>query len=465
MLISPILHARRRFWYLAAVVDRRDSRAQPSALACETIQGVTLTMTRFALGVLLASAGLLTPRWSAATEADSGAGMPPPSTLHPFRTIAEDGSNLELGFAGQLRATMTNSGEHLDDDDRETEEVVELRRVRLLMRGGFFEDRLRFGLQLSLAPASPELMDLWADFRFTAPIRLRMGQFKIPLTRYRWQSFSHLLFADWPIAANQFGSERQLGLMLHNGQKDNTPWSYALGVFTGQNARASFAKGIADAYGERLESPSNFRTPGEPTSIHPEVVTRISHNSPDIDATSNSDEKGGGLRHLAGVSAAWDLDATQAKEFSERLAAEVLLKYEGVSLSLVGYAGMFRPEGKLNELGSVGATGELAWRFLPSLEVAGRYSRVDFTTHLRQSARDRADSIIAEADPAEQEDLTRQYAAAGAVESSQEVALALSWYLVGHSLKWQNDVAYLRCDSDSRPAEDIRFRSQVQVVF
>ena len=421
-------------------------------------------MTRFASGLLLAGGVLLAASRSAAAEADAGAGMPPRSKLQPFRTTAADGSNLELGFAGQLRATVTNSGEHWDDD-RETEEAVELRRVRLLLRGGFFGDRLRFGLQLSLAPAAPELMDLWADYSFAAPMRLRVGQYKIPFTRYRWQSFSHLLFADWPIAANHFGSERQLGLMLHNGQKDDTPWSYALGVFTGQNARASFAKGIADAHGERLQSPSNFRTPGEPMSIHPEVVARVSHNSPDIDAKSNSDEKGGGLRHLVGLSAAWDLDATQAEEFSERLAAEVLLKYEGVSLSLVGYAGMFRPEVGLQDLGSVGATGELGWRFLPSLEVAGRFSRVDLTTALRQSARSRADRIIAEADPAEQEALTRQYAAAGKIDSYEETALALSWYLVGHSLKWQNEVAILRCDSSRRPAEDIRFRSQVQVVF
>jgi len=422
-------------------------------------------MTRFALGVLLAGVSLLTPNRSAAADADSSAGMPPPSKLHPFRTTAADGSNLELGFAGQLRTTVTNGGEHLDDDDRETEEAVELRRVRLLLRGGFFGDRLRFGMQLSLAPAAPELMDLWADYGFASTVELRVGQYKIPFTRYRWQSFSHLLFADWPIAANHFGSERQLGLMLHNGQKDDTPWSYALGVFTGQNARSSFAKGIADAYGERLESPSNFRTPGEPVEVHPEVVARISHNSPDIDAKSNSDETGGGIRHLVGLSAAWDLDATRAEEFSERWAAEVLLKYEHVSLSLVGYAGMFRPEVGLQELGSVGATGELGWRFLPNLEVAGRHSRVDLTRELRQSARRRADRIIAEVDPAEQEDLTRTYAAAGAIRSYEETALALSWYLVGHSVKWQNDLAYLRHASSSRPAEDVRFRSQVQVVF
>jgi len=194
-------------------------------------------------------------------------------------------------------------------------------------------------------------------------------------------------------------------------------------------------------------------------------VARVSHNSPDIDAKTNSDAQGGGLRHLVGLSAAWDFDATPAAEFSERLATEVLLKYERFSLSLVGYAGMFRPEGGLQQLGSVGATGELGWRFLPSLEVAGRYSRVDLTHDLRQSARSRADRIIAEADPAEQEDLTRRYAAAGVVDSYEETALALSWYLVGHSVKWQNDVAYLHRDSASLPAEDIRFRSQVQVVF
>ena len=418
-------------------------------------------MTRSAMCGMVAIAILFVPRL---TEA-SGSDLPPPSKLHPFRTTAADGSNLELGFAGQLRGTVLNTGERLDDDDRETEETVEFRRVRLLLRGGFFEDRLRFGVQLSLSPTSPELMDLWTDYQFTKPIRLRVGQFKIPFTRYRWQSFGQLVLVDWPIAASHFGSERQLGLMLHNGQKDDRPWSYALGVFSGNNARASFATGVADAHGERLQSPSNFRTPGGPVDMHPEVVARVSHNAPGIATDSNSDEQGGPLRHSVGMSAAWDFAAADALEFTERLAAEVLLKYEHVSLNLVGYGGMFRPEFGPAALASLGATAEAAWRFIPSLEVAGRYSRVELTRELRRSTRARADRIIAEADPTEQEDLTQQYANVGTTHAQEECAVGLNWYLVGHSLKWQNDVALLRRSSPSRPSEDVRFRTQVQVVF
>ena len=270
---------------------------------------------------------------------------------------------------------------------------------------------------------------------------------------------------DWPVAAKHFGSERQLGAMLHNGQKDDRSWSYALGIFTGQNARASFATGLAEAYAEPLASPSSLQSPVAPRGAHPEVIARVSHNAPRVLAETHSDETGGTFSYSLGLSAAWDLAAVEAEDFAERLAPELWLKFGGASLQLVGYLGVLRPESGPYRISSLGLTADAGWRLCPVWELVARYSRVNATRWLREAARRYATERIAEADPADQASIAAAYASAGSVGAHQEVRIGLSGTLVGSSLKWQTDAGWLRRKSTERPREDLVVRSQLQLAF
>jgi hypothetical protein len=80
--------------------------------------------------------------------------------------------------------------------------------------------------------------------------QLRIGQCKVPFTRFRIQSFQRLTFADWPIVTKFFGGERQIGVTLHNGYEDPPVRAYVVGLLSGVNARASHGIGIATVYGE-----------------------------------------------------------------------------------------------------------------------------------------------------------------------------------------------------------------------
>jgi hypothetical protein len=403
----------------------------------------------------------------ASADAQPPAAKPPASStgrLRPFTIDGSDGSKLALGFAGQLRWTLTNTGSHLDDADRETSDSMDLRRVRVLLGGEFLDEQLSFRLQLSTSPSSPELMDAYAEFPIRRPIQLRVGQFKVPFTRYRWQSFTRLLLADWPVAATHFGAERQMALMAYNDQ-NRRGWSFALAMGTGVNARASFATGIAEAYAQKLPNPSSLRSPAPAANLHPEVIAQLAHNGGGIDTASNSDDTQGGFRHSVGLSAAWDLAPTERLDFAERLAPEVLIKVNGVSLDLVGYVGVFRAAPGSFRIASVGGTAEAAWRFCPAWEAAARYSRVQMTRALRTAGRGYADQLVADADPDDRDALRATTAAAGAVRATDEVNMGLNYYIVGDSIKWQNDVTLARRRSSTMPKEDIRFRSQLQLAF
>ena len=208
--------------------------------------------------------------------------------IGPFEITSPDGeSRLGIGFASQVRATAEDKA--ISERERELTASLTLRRIRFLLRGSFFDSTLRVGLQLSLAPASLELLDAWADYRFHPHFQVRIGQFKILSTRYRQQSFSTGVLVDWATVASRFGSERQLGIMVHNGGWDATPWAYGFGVFTGINARASFENGIATQFGDKLPNPSNLADPEPLGDLHPEIVANFGYSSEGIGARSNTD--------------------------------------------------------------------------------------------------------------------------------------------------------------------------------
>ncbi len=391
----------------------------------------------------------------------------PPDRLGPYEIVLSPGNTLGIGFGAQLRTTLTNDGGPLGEGGRDTDDMVELRRVRLSLRGSLLDDRLRMLLQLSTSPSALELVDLWGEYRLGPALRLRFGQTRIPFTRHRQQSFTQSPLVDWDFASVQFGAERQIGVLVHDGQRGDGHINYGAGVFTGVNARASYERGLADAYAEPLPNPSNLRSPAPPADVHPELVGHVGYSSRGMDPIAPTDPEGGPPRFFVGASAAWDADPVAARDFALRFAPELLLKVRHLALDLVWYAGFFEPtESDGIEAGKFGLTAEAAYRFHPKVEVSARYSRACDREPLRGDARARADRIIAAADPADQAALTERYADAGMVRNRQETALGLNVYLVGRSLALQTDLGLLRTLRVGPDDEDeIRWRTQLQLAF
>jgi hypothetical protein len=395
-----------------------------------------------------------------------------PSRLGPYELVAKDGSKVGLGFAGQLRGTLTNQGDergvHLGQAGRRTEHSLDLRRIRLFLRGSFLDDRLRALVQFSLSPSSPELVDFWGEYAITSAARLRVGQQKLPFTRHRGQSFTLLPLTEWDIAAVAFGAERQIGIQLHDGMRGDGHINYALGAFSGVNARTAFARGMAETYGEPLVSRSSLRAAPPVTEVHPELVAMLGASTRGMDPVAVTDLEGGGLRAFAGVSASWDVRPERGQDFLGRVAPELLLKFRHLSCNWVAFGSLFEGGNGKAQPGLLGVTFEATYRFDAHFEVAARYSRVDSSGHLRSDARAHARGQLAAAGDLLGE-LQEQYADAGQVRSRDELGVGFNVYIVGRSLAWQSDVALLRLRhtaSAEQPDEDLlRARSQLQLAF
>ena len=389
---------------------------------------------------------------------------PAPTQLGPAE-ITFRGGRLSLGFVTQLRASVVNEGGGLGDDERETDGSIELRRVRLLLRGSFLDDRIGLFVQLSTSPSSLELLDVVVDGRLAPHAALRVGVFKTPFTLHRNRSYQNLSLTEWDPASVRFGAERQIGVEAHSIPTNDAGYiDYAIGVFTGVNSRAAFARGIAEVYAEPMPNPSNLRAPQPPTDVHPEIIGRVGYATAGATPLTMSDTAGGDVRAYGGLSFAYDAQPLEYRDFAMRIAAEGIVKVEHLMVNAVSYVGFFAPGGDGVRTGMLGADLDVAYRVHPRVEIAVRYARVDTLARLRDAARARADRLIAEAeDPAE---VASQHALAGQLRNTEEYAVGLNVPIIGRSLIFQTDAALVRTDYLGTADEDaIRVRAQVQFGF
>lgn len=398
----------------------------------------------------------------------AGARQDPVDKIGPFRLSSEDGRwSVEVGLAAQLRFTAVSqltgeAGELLDT-------LVEARRIRPTLTGRLLSKDLSYFLHLSTAPGSVEFMDWYLDYQFSQGLRARAGQWKIPFTRFRTGSFKNLTFNDWPVVTTYFGAERQMGLAFHNGYTRPPRLQYEAGLFTGVNARAAHAVGLAQIYGDKPPNPSDLLDPAPRASFHPELVVHLAYNHGGIDTFFDTDFVGGPLRFSAGISAAWDLDPSPTEDLALRLAPEVLIKVEGLSAFAALYLGWDRAGESVGDQRQVMVGGVIQTSCLVTrrLEFSARYAIVHTSDELLDDARDRAERIIAAAkDAGSARQLSARYAGAGRRKLEQEATMGLNVYLIGRSLKWQTDLGWIsRTQRDAGRRSSIQLRSQLHMAF
>jgi len=161
-----------------------------------------------------------------------------------------------------------------------------------------------------------------------------------------------------------------------------------------------------------------------------------------MDLRSRVDLDGGALRHSVALSAAWDTGPVRGRDFALRVAPEVTLQRAGFTVIAVGYLGWIEDAAGQLAPGAVGALAELGWRAHRHLELTARYARVHVLSAVMDENRNH--------DPA---------------HASHELTFAVGVPILGRSLLWETDVAWLRAERSAAARDDLRVRSQLQLAF
>lgn len=360
----------------------------------------------------------------------------------------------ELGVSFNVQVLTLFDHYEIDGQPSTNTTGVRFRRIRETLRGTFLDRRVAFKLQINTVPGAVELIDAWAGYKLHKQALLRIGQIKIPYTHYRELSNSVLDLVDWSIATNYFGSERQMGARLDNGHA-RARWEYAVGVYTGQSARASHGVGIARVYGEKVANPSSFSNAGPLEEPHPELGAR---------GTVHLGGKEKPWKLMLALSSTWDLRPTYTHDLALRFAAEARLRYRNIGLRGIGYLGLFESGDDKIEAGLGGVLAEASWQPIYWLRLALRYTRVERFTALNDDAQAYGAAKIAAAQgnadalaAAE-----KQYGGLGLLRAEQELDFGLNFYVYGDSLKAQTDVAWVHSSQTGADPDDVRVRIQLQ---
>ncbi|MBT8483267.1 MAG: hypothetical protein HKN97_11240 [Myxococcales bacterium] len=400
----------------------------------------------------------------AEAEPDAPADRKLPMRLGPVRIkVGKTEDWIGIGFAAQMEFEYDQqfAGAGVSSASNAT---LEFRRIRATLSSSFIDGRIRSRFQINMTPSAFELIDMWFSFTRFKFATFRLGQFKIPYDRYRAQSFAALSLVDWAPTTRMFGSERQVGAeMLASG--GFLGLEYAVGIFSGVNARASHGVAISEVYGNTPSNPSDFGNGEVVSSFHPELVGRIAKNFGQINTDTNSDVTGSKeLRHSVGTGIAWDARPVATQDLGLRLSAEWLGKISHLHMNFISYLAWYKPwQGGKILFGPIGFMAETGYRFSLTWELALRYSMTYLTPWLRSDSRSYGAFQIANAtDPAA---ALQQYSENGGQTTNNELSIAGTSHIIGNSLKVVTEAAWVAQRWEAGRRNGFLFDVQLQLLF
>ena len=391
-----------------------------------------------------------------------------PGRLGPVRIrVGKTDDWVGIGFGTQLQFEYDQQFAGAGAQKSSTQKL-EFRRIRTTLSSSFIEGRIQTRFQLNLTPSAAELVDMWFGFTRFKFASLRVGQFKIPYDRYRAQSFAALSTVDWAPTVRMFGSERQIGLEMHAGA-GVFKGEYAIGLFSGVNARSSHAVGITEVYGETPQNPSALGSGSVVSEFHPEITARLAKNFGNINTDTNSDVLGTKeLRHSLGIAGfSWDTRPVATKDLGLRLSLEWLGKISHAHMNIVSYLAWYKPwQGGKILFGPIGFLAEVGYRFTKMWELALQYGTTYLTPWLRSDARSYGQFQIDNAtDPTDQASAMAQYGQNGNQITSDQLALAGTSHIIGNSLKVVAEAAWESQLWDLGRQNGLRLTLQLQFLF
>lgn len=393
---------------------------------------------------------------------------PPPVTWHEkFEAGWKKGlyfqtkdKKYSLRFRGRIQPQLSYTNLSNKATNRTDSTTFRIRRAKVNWQGNVFSKNLDYNVQLSLAVSNLDelLEDAWLDYRFYNPLRIQLGQFKIPYIRQMINSSGRLQFVDRSIAAEDFrfstwntattqnctiaGTQAvcptsqpvattlrryhyDTGLMIHGDAWDNK-FEYYAGVFNGTgfnrlntNADLLYLGRVVwnpiGQYGYQ-ESDLNY-------SEHPAITVGAS---------------GGYLKqNIANV----NTKLTQA-------GLELGAKYRGFSLQSELFYRNNNPL-HVNDYDDLGYYAQAGYVFKKNFEIAGRVSQEFLGGQGAGSSP------------------TTANAPGARPNNKNEFTGAFSYYIFQHDLKVQADYSYLTTQQNAQigALADHRFRLQMQAWF
>ncbi len=240
---------------------------------------------------------------------------------------------------------------------------------------------------------------------------------------------------------------------------------YAVGIFSGVNARASHGVAISEVYGNVPNNPSDFGDGAVVSSFHPELVGRVAKNFGQINTDTNSDITGSKeLRHSVGAGIAWDARPVATQDLGLRLSAEWLAKIRHLHINLISYLAWYKPwQGGKMLFGPMGFMAETGYRFSLTWELALQYSMTYLTPWLRSDSRSYGAFQIANAtDPAS---AIQQYSENGEQTTSNHLAIAGTSHIIGNSLKVVAEAVWVAQRWEAGRRNGFAFGLQLQFLF
>ncbi len=140
-----------------------------------------------------------------------------------------------LDLKGRVQTGYTHRFLPEGDDDHKKDRF-RLKQARVQAKGEFYRDyNFKISLELSRQARAKDLNISWNPCE---SLELKMGQFKVPISKQRLQSSSRLLFVSRARVADDFVPGRDIGAMLSWRSEDDR-YSFNAGAFTGRGSNTS----------------------------------------------------------------------------------------------------------------------------------------------------------------------------------------------------------------------------------
>ncbi|MCR4289391.1 MAG: OprO/OprP family phosphate-selective porin [Candidatus Scalindua sp.] len=285
---------------------------------------------------------------------------------------------IQMRYGYTDRDNANNAG--IQDDSS-----FRLRRSRLKWDGYAYKD-FKYKIEMELGSASVHLLDYWASYNKNPALSVQFGQWKVPFNRQRVVSSANQQMIDRSLAQDEFTMDRQIGAMIH-GKLFDKKFEYYAGIFNGNGKNVSANNNNEHLYIGRVSwNPFGAygKGIGEMESDLAWSEKPKAHISAAIAYDGAADETMT-LRTLGTVT---------AKEVNRTsLVAEYGLKYKGFSTNAEAYWRKYDNIGNnvagaaSNKIIDRGFFVQGGYFLIPKkLEVAGRYSYIDFDNNRNENA-------------------------------------------------------------------------------
>jgi len=359
--------------------------------------------------------------------AEAGAGWD-----NGFYIESEDG-RFRVRVTGRAQARFTFESEAAEgNEERQTRASFNIPRARIGLEGHLLTKRLRYAIIVNLGKGFVSAHKVYVDYTLVDDwLQVRAGQFVRPFSRQQINSDSRQGLLDRAITDAAFGAGRDIGVMLHNGRKQEFEWAVTLMNGTGVNSSSALTVSSLDG-GVLISSdkPRNY-----PDLFNPMVVTRLAYNQEGVNGYDEVDHKGGGFRFAVGGGAMVNFGLPEETVGSITANVDAIVKVEHFSATAALYLAT-RQDGEAFSTQVVDKLGlHLLAGYLIKSKVfpALRYARLQ--------GMDEEGEVV------------------------QEITGALSVLIDGHRIKWAVEFTALGGQDFAPEATDFRVRTQLQVDF